>query len=811
MISFNALRKMEIDPLWLLRIFTVTPVLLIVVAGAVILWIYFFALSLLPESQSKIDLPGLSAEVRVIRDARGIPGILGEKEEDVALVLGYVMAQDRLWQIDYLRRASQGRLAEILGRDYLAGDQLMRTIKTGGAKTNPSERLGERERAWLDGFVRGINAYISRHAGKLPMEFSLLEYRPEPFTADDVMGIFLALAWESSPASRVDPTMTRILGRLGPDRGVTVFPTDPAAAGGVVFSDLHGWKPEGILFSTPTARADRMRVPGFRGGCAWTVNKDKTRSGQPMAAWMVYQALAAPGFWYRARLVAGDRCLSGAFVPGLPVAFVGTNGHVAWGCISSPADDADLFIERLDSDSPKSYWRGGRWRALQEIGETYRIKGGSSVSRVIRVTETGPLVSEIHKARALSLRWTGRDGLGLFPTFYALNRSRSSEAIRAALESLRAPSLYVLWTDAEGGNGFQMAGRIPVRPPGSDGIMPTPAWTGVHDWIGFVPFRELPSVTDPADGAAIVTDGRPGGADYPLFLGCYWNDDGRGARIKDLLDQSGEHYQETFLNIQTDTLSPLSRDLVPLIMKAVNQGKGLDSSTEKAGQVLGSWDFRMNKESAGAALFALIYQSLVEQLFLESLGERDYRGFTDFYPLAARMLKKIFLEGNTGWLGETQPETILNKSFREAVKRGKSLMGSNPEKWQWGEIHTTTFVHPLTTRSRFLEMLYQVGPVSLPGSGDTIDLAGWSQVHPFHVLDGVSLRQISDMTHPPEMVAMSPMGSSAHFFSTHYKDQTQAWAKGRVVREPIERTDIKQNAMSAVIFLPGRMEKISQR
>jgi len=530
-----------------------------------------------------------------------------------------------------------------------------------------------------------------------------------------------------------------------------------------------------------------------------------------MAGWMVYQALTAPGFWYRARLVAGDRHLSGAFVPGVPVALVGSNDHTAWGCISSPADDADLYIERLDSDSPKSYWRGGRWRSLQEIGETYRIRGGSSVSRVIRVTETGPLVSEINKGRALSLRWTGRDGLGLFSAFYALNRSRSREEIIAALEPLMAPSLYVLWADADGGNGFQMAGRIPVRPPGSDGIVPMPAWTGVHDWIGFVPFGELPSVTDPADGTAIVTEGRPGGPEYPIFLGCYWSEDGRGARIRELLGQSREHYRETFEKIQTDTVSPLARDIVPLVMKAVKDGKGLDSSAEKAGQVLAGWDFRMNKDSAGAAIFALIYQSLVEQLFLESLGERDYRGFTDAYPLAARMVKKIFLDGNTGWLGGTQTGTILNKSFREAVKRGKSLIGSNPEKWQWGDIHTTTFVHPLTTRSRFLEMLYQVGPVALPGSGDTIDLAGWSQVHPFHVLEGVALRQISDMTHPPEMVAMSPMGSSAHFFSTHYKDQTQAWLKGRAVREPIEPADIKQNAMSAVIFLPVRTEKLSQR
>jgi penicillin amidase len=294
-------------------------------------------------------------------------------------------------------------------------------------------------------------------------------------------------------------------------------------------------------------------------------------------------------------------------------------------------------------------------------------------------------------------------------------------------------------------------------------------------------------------------------------MSCYWNDDARTERIKELLNQDKDHHRETFQRIQADCLSALAKELVPRISKAVKDAHEQDQTAEKALEILTSWDFQMSKDSSGAAMFAVMYQTLVEGLFLEALGEQDYRRFTGYPPLPARVIRKVFVQGQKEWGKGVQPEPFLAKSFKEAVRRAKSLMGSNPLTWKWGSLHAAEFVHPVTMRSRFLEMLYDVGPVDMAGSGDTIDLAGWSHAHPFHVVDAVSLRQISDMTHPPELVGISPMGTSAHFFSPHYKDQTQAWAKGRFFREPIEQSDIRQAGSSVVVFLPGRAEKVSRR
>lgn len=799
----------DIDPAWLLRIFTIIPVVLILLAGAGTLWVYFFVMSLLPQGRSVVQVPGLAKDVRVVRDSNGVPGIIGEREEDVAMVLGYVMAQDRLWQMDFLRRAGQGRLAEILGRDYLRGDRIIRTVTAGKQVPDSLAALNPRERKWLDSFVRGINRYIVSHQGKLPVEFSLLEYRPRRFSADDVASILTALAWESSQAVRIDPLMTRLLARLGSERALELFPADAAASRPFVPSFLSGWMPRGLLFDSPE-RGSR-RVPGFSGGCAWAVGPDHTRSGKPMTACSVYQALTAPGFWYRARLVASGFHLSGAFVPGVPVALVGSNERVTFGGVPLPADDADLYIEKLDSDEAGTYWRADRRKRMEVVRERYRVRGGSSVTHTVRVTDVGPLVSDVSNGLALSLRWTGREGPGLFSAFYALNRSKSSEDVRNALTGLVAPCVSVVWADDQGCFGIQSAGKIPVRPPSADGIVPLPAWTGVHDWMGYIPFDQLPARINPENGYCVAADGRPGGSEYPYFSGCCWNAFTKEDRITQLIKESHDHFREGLQAVQTDTFSPLARRLVPMLLAGLEKQSGKNSLERRAGRILAAWDFKMPADSAGAAVFALTYKSLIENLLAKPLGSELYSEFAANPVLTSHIVKKVFLDEKQLWLSRLNAESLLLRGFRDGAALGRDLMGDDPAKWKWAEIHRAAFHHPVATRSRFLEALYDVGPLSLPGSLDTINLAGWSPALPFGVLAGVSLRQVSDMTEPPQVYSVSPLGASAHFFSSHYKDQTTAWAKGRSFRDPTQTADIRKSGFDPVLFKAGTGGTISMK
>jgi penicillin amidase len=406
----------------------------------------------------------------------------------------------------------------------------------------------------------------------------------------------------------------------------------------------------------------------------------------------------------------------------------------------------------------------------------------------------------VDHGRAISLRWTGQEGVGLYAAYYALNRARNAKEIKGALKALIAPVLNVVWSDREGNYGIQSAGRIPVRPPESDGVLPVPAWTGVHDWAGFIPFDELPSATNPAQEFSISADGRPGGPDYPLFVSCYWNDYSRHERIEQLLGASKEHFRESFQAIQNDAFSPLGQSLVPAVLKALDGKAKKSRLEEEAARTLASWNFQMAGDSAGAAVFGLVYQSVLEELFLKPLGEQLYEGFTGYYPLASRAVKRIVANNGEGWMKPDALEAVLAKAFEKAAEEGKSLMAADPKKWKWGKIHKTEFRHPLTARSRFLETLYNVGPVATSGSDDTINFAGWSAAHPFHVVSGVSLRQIADMTEPPQIFGISPLGTSSHFFSGHYKDQTAAWLAGRSYPDPIQGPDIRKNGFNAVLF-----------
>jgi penicillin G amidase len=809
LIVAKTLPKMEFDPDVLMRIFTIIPVFLVLVAGAAVLWAYFFVLSLLPAGESLVEIPGLTADVRVFRDANGIPSIIGEQEQDVATVLGYVMAQDRLWQMDYLRKAGQGRLAEILGPDFLDGDHLMRAIKVSTRVKEYPGNLRENEKKWLESFVNGINRYVSVHEKKLPVEFSFLEYRPEPFSPNDIGDICLAFAWDSSSAVRIDPIMTQILARLGKDRAMEVWPVDSAAFTGFVSVELVGWEPQGLLFPRSGAGLVFGRVPGFRGGCLWSVGPTRSRSGKPMTCSSVYQSLSAPGFWYKANLRAGEFYSSGAFIPGIPAALAGANRHSSWGAISSSADDADLFIEKLDSKGVGNYWRIDRWNKVEELKQIYRVRGGSSIGRTVRLTETGPLVTDSYQNAAMSLRWTAQDGLSLIPVLLRLNRAANGSEVKSALKQLIAPCLDVVWADDQGNWGIQSAGRMPIRSSYSDGIVPQPAWTGVHDWLGYIPFNELPAITNPSSGLAVKAGDRPGGSHYPYFVSCYWDEMGRAPRIMQFLEHNQELDRDIFEKLQNDCFSPLARDLTPILLKALN-GKSRKTPMDRdALRMLSSWDFQMSKESPAAAVFGLFYRSLLENLVRSSLSDSLYKGFGSNFSLGTRLVRKIFIQDQKQWLEGIDPEQILLTSFEKGITRGKRLMGSEADKWTWGKIHAAEFIHPLGVRSRFMESLYQVGPVPVSGSVDAINFAGGAPSEFLKIVEGVSLRQISDITGPPQVFAASPMGISAHFFSGHYKDQMRVWADGRLFQYSVHFADAQKEDSSAVLFKPARVGQIS--
>jgi penicillin amidase len=796
--AIAAARRVDIDPLWLLRIFTVAPVLLILLAGGGALWTYFFVLSLLPEHVTSVELPGLAAEVKVARDGKGVPSIVCENESDGASVLGYVTAQDRLWQMDYLRRAARGRLAEIMGRSYLESDRLMRAIITERAIANDVRGLPKDARKFAEQYVRGVNLFIKERASNTPIEFSLLEYAPQPFTVEDGAAVLLAFALAASPAITVDPALTGILGKLGKEKAARFFPQDPAATGAIRPSPLEGWVPSGPLF---TSESDALQFPGPRGGCCWARVSEGDPPSRASAGMVLYQRLQAPSFWYRARLVINDRILSGSYMPGVPFPHAASNSRLAYGCVPAPADDADLFVESVDSDEPRNYWRDGVWKPLRETVEAYEVKRRATETAVVRSTENGPLVSEVKDGFALSLKWTGREGVNFPATLFALSRATTGAEVKDALRELVGPPMHVVWAATDGTAGVQFAGRVPVRPSGFDGVTPAPGWTSACDWAGFIPFEALPEQHARPRRPAVTSDDKAGGPDYPLFMGLYWSSGGRTERLKTVLGEIEGSGAEAFGRVWADNSSPLAAEFTPILMAARPAQEGNDLE-DHAYKLLTAWDLKTSAESPAAAIFALWLQAMMDRLFRSELGAERFAHYAERPALALGRLAAFLKAHDTN---ESDPAQFVRQCFTDAVKTGRALMGADPARWRWGDIHRTLFTHPLSVKSSLMGVLYKAGPHPAAGSRDTVDMADWDQLRPFDVVEGASLRQGWVMNDPPESVAVIPLGVSAHFFSGHYKDQTEAWRQGRMFMDPRDSAAIGRSAAGTVTFRPARV------
>lgn len=795
--------RFDLDDAQLERLFTVIPVATVFLAAIASLWIYFSVVSLLPEAETEVSLPELNSKVTVFRERNGVPTIVADSQEDLAAVLGYVMAQDRLWQIDYLRRLGQGRLAEILGRDYLVTDQIMRAISSSVERSNEFSDLNQAESVWLERFVQGINSFMLIHKDRTPVEFSLLDNRPAPFSKEDAKAIMRGLAWQSSAAVRLDPLFNHLVSRTDSAALRRLLPTDPVAPRTPVPSDLIGWEPKGLLFDQ--LDRDRLkRLPlGLKGGCGFTLAPRMSRSGSALLGGAVYQELSAPGFWYRARLAAPGFHLVGAFVPGVPVVMAGANERMSWVSVPCPVDDMDLYIEYIDPENPASFLRAEGRRKVAQTSQRFDVKGGSKLDKLLMSTDVGPLVSDVENGRAISMRWTGRDGTGLFKSMFNLNRASSPNELSQALASLRAPALQVAWTDTDGNIGIQFAGKIPIRHHDSDGILALPAWTGIHNWQGYVPYVEMPHAMNPEKGYLVAADGRPGGQDYPYLFGCYWTNGSREVRLSELLRKSSEQDLHGLMRLLYDVHSHLASQLVPILIKQLDERDNHSKQEKAAAEVLREWDFLMTRESAGAAVFALFYQNLAEAVLDRSLGRNLYTHLCREPDLLAFLVMKKLGESEQNATGSGAVRESIVPSFRAAVAQGNALLGDKPSTWKWGKLHTMDFHHPLAVRSSFLEALFDVGPVSEGGSWDSVRMMAWSPASAFQSRAGAGLKFVAEMTPTPTVTASVPLGNSGHFFSSHYKNELASWTSGRFYAEKVTVGESLHNGSQSMVFRPA--------
>ena len=758
-----------------------------------------------PQVSGAITVTGIRDPVEIVRDVHGIPHIYAQSEPDLFFAMGYAMAQDRLWQMEFYRRVGTGRLAEILGKEALEADRHFRTLAAAGKR----RRLPDEAGFLTDAFTAGINAYLERHRDRLPLEFKLLGYQPEPWQADDASSIYTLINWGLSLGWKVDLTAADILKKVGEDRFREAF-APPAETGRPIA--LETVPIPTLDYSKVIATFLKVsRMTGFAPAPAsnnWVISGARSATGKPLLANDTHMPLTNPSLWWEVHLVCPTIEAAGFAIPGLPGLPLGRNRHVAWGVTNVMVDDVDFYIERLNPQNPLQYRYEDHWEDMQSVRQTIRVKGAAPVDIDIRLTRHGPVVEHGQPGdsnQVVSARWAVNDlDLPARAAFRLLKAATVADVVDA-LKDWEAPGQNFVFADTDGAIGYWCCAAIPIRPRGN-GLLPVPGWTGADEWAGYLPFTKRPHVIDPPDGYVASANNALTDITFPHVIGTYWEPIDRISRIRDWIAAKPKLSVDDMAAMQSDVVCPLAAELMPLMLRVMDQRFSATPGVPIR-DILAQWDYRMSEQSAAATIYETTYLNLLENIFKDELGPALYHRYIGLTVFAPRALRHILRTGRSGWLddvGTPQTETltdVVEKSLRQALTDLRSRFGADVKRWDWGRLHTLTFRHPLGERKP-LDRLFDLGPHPTSGSHLTVDKKQYDYNRPFTVREGVSQRMIVDLANPAVAQHVLPTGDSGLLGNAHNSDQIDLYLKGRYHPSWLTRPDIEHHAEATLELKP---------
>ncbi len=795
---------------WIKRVSVAVVLLIVVSIGAGYLWLR----TSLPRVDGEIRLPGLGASVEVIRDRNAIPHIRAQSDHDAYFALGFVHAQDRLFQMEFMRRVGAGRASEIIGERAFAIDRLMRTLGLYRVAEESLRRLSAPTRAALEAYAAGVNAHIKTRSGALPPEFVLLSFSPEPWRPADSIVWSRIMAMRLTGNWRTEALRAHLAGRLDPARFDELWPVDGDQA------------PPTIALS----QDDRpSRLPGLRSQLAmllegwpdvlapitasnsWGVSGATTTTGKPIIANDTHLGYRAPNLFYLARLEAPGFVVSGATVPGVPFTILGHNGRIAWGLTTTESDTQDLFIERLDPADANRYETPDGMRRFESRSETIVVRDADDVAIVIRRSRHGPIVSDVYP----SIQGITRSGhvialaaAGLRPddltieAVYHLNRARDWSSFRSALRYFHSPQQNFLYADVDGNLGMFAPARVPIRKR-RNGDMPAPGWTGEHDWNGFIPFDDLPQSYNPSNGRIVNANHPTVTKSYPYHLGHGGTPGYRARRIHDMLDAEPRHTPETSAEMQSDRISMMARDLAPVMTRI----KPEQERARRAVEAIAGWSGEMNRSLAEPLIFTAWLRELNRALYADELGT----AFRSYWRLRPIFVRRALTE-RTAWCDDTtteQTETcdqILERSLERALDDLGKRYGDDPADWRWGKAHRAQFSHPLLGQVPVVRELADI-VIESDGGGFTVNRGQhWtaSESEPFTNRHGPVFRAVYDLSRLDQSRFIQPTGQSGNLLSPNYSDFIERWRDGGYVRIPSARAEALDEAVGILKLVPAK-------
>ncbi|MFN2147690.1 MAG: penicillin acylase family protein, partial [Anaerolineales bacterium] len=589
-----------------------------------------------PQTDGTLQLPGLQASVDVFRDSYGVPHIYASNPHDLFMAQGYVHAQDRFWQMEFWRRIGSGRLSEILGPGALDQDRFIRTVGWFRTAQEEEKLLSDSDRAVLQAYADGVNAYIDSHRGKLGLEFTILgltgvKFDPEPWTPVNSLSWGKVMAWDLSGNRDSELLRANIITRLGLPALKELMPGYPADYPVIVSEALN----EATLAAVPDSAFDlhAFGTGNDLGSNNWVISGQRTESGKPILANDPHLGIQMPSIWYEAGLhcqPVGADCpynvVGGSFA-GVPGVIIGHNEHIAWGVTNLGPDVQDLFIENVNPENPDQYEFRNRWEDMQIIEERIQVSGQDEPEVLrVRITRHGPIINDViggieqdwsYGWQPMALSWTALQPGTIVKSVLMLDRASNWDEFREALRSWDTPSQNFVYADVEGNIGYQAPGRIPIRAQG-DGTLPVPGWSGTYEWIGYIDFDQLPRSFNPEKGYIATANNAVVGPDYPYFLSADWDPGYRARRISEMIEAKEKLTVADIQAIQGDDMPLWAVDILPSILALApsepEQAQALD--------MLRAWDGQAVRDSAPAALFEAFRNHLITRVFEDEAGEQ---------------------------------------------------------------------------------------------------------------------------------------------------------------------------------------------
>ena len=791
----------------------------LVVAGA-IAYAYYVGHSALPQLDGRLPVSGLTSMVTVTRDGHGVPTIEAAGLEDLFFAQGYVTAQDRLWQMDVMRRFGGGELSEILGEDLLKVDREQKVLGLRAAATKALQTASRRDRSFFEAYARGVNAYISSRVHNLPIEFRILGYAPTQWKPEDSLVIANEMVKDLNYHYFYDAlAREKILTKLGPDltadlyvnrswhdRPPTVMREDlnPTENAGDSDDEDNEDSPDNSVTQKVPAWLENAATEGLpvNGSNDWVVSGTHTVTGKPLLSNDMHLGHQMPNLWYEAHLHAGNLDVAGVTLPGMPYVIVGHNQRIAWGFTNVGPTVTDVYIENFNAQG--AYQTPGGWAQPEHRMEVIHVKGKPDVNVDVRITRHGPIVTEIvsGETRPLALRWTLYDSLHI--PFLEVNEAQNWQDFRRAFSQLDAPGQNVVFADVDGNIGYQTTGKVPIRAAG-DGSLPVSGADNAHEWTSYIPFEKLPSIYNPPSGIIGTANGRITPDNYPNSVSMEWEAPWRTERIYRVLESGRQFSMADMLALQNDVHSEAEQFAAERFVYAVDHATKPSARAKQAADLMRSWDGRMLASSAAPTIAENSILELRRLLLEPKLGSAPadskqadtvLNWKTYSWEMRSVWLENILLHRPKRWLPEAFPnyDELLTAAVDAAVNG--PTVPKDLASWRWGAFNAIEIQHPILGKIPLIKRWSGPGVQEQSGSGYTV-----KAVTRHH---GPSERFTANLADLDQSTLNTVTGQGGNFLSPYYMDQWKAWYEGTTFTLPFSAQAVEATKAHRLILEPAR-------